>query len=62
MKKLLNQNYLGDVVLDSCDKKSSLPNLVFEIKGENDKIIELTLTPDDYVLQFNIDGKVSVNL
>lgn len=27
------------------------------MKGENGKVIELTLTPDDYVLQFNIDGK-----
>lgn len=43
--------------MDSCEKKNSLPNLVFELKGEDGKMIELTLTPDDYVLQFIIDGK-----
>lgn len=29
-------NYLGDVVLENCDKKNSLPDIIFELKGMND--------------------------
>merc|ERR1712096_80035 len=55
--------YLGDIMIESCDEKNNLPNVTFELAGMNDKhgnpqIIELTLTPDDYVLQFEIDGQM----
>lgn len=33
-----------------------MPNLVFEFKSEG-KSIELVIGPDDYVLQFKIDGQ-----
>eukprot|EP00742_Colponemidia_sp_Colp-10_P000450 GILJ01000491.1.p1 GENE.GILJ01000491.1~~GILJ01000491.1.p1 ORF type:complete len:437 (+),score=60.40 GILJ01000491.1:76-1386(+) len=56
------QGYLGDVQIHSCDEKRNLPNLAFELTGlpdanGNPQVIELTLTPDDYVLQFTINGQ-----
>lgn len=54
-------NILADISIDSCKQKASLPNIVFELFGENSQTneqqyISLTMTPDDYVLHFKIDG------
>lgn len=50
--------YFKEMSLDSCDRKKDLPNIIFEFKGEEDKSIELIITPEDYVLEFKIDGQV----
>lgn len=53
---------LGDVQLNTCEDKNNLPNVVFEIMGmsedgtNNPQVVELILTPDDYVLQFDVGG------
>lgn len=47
--------------VNSCDDRTSLPSIVLEILGMkdntgNDQVVELILTPDDYVLEFDING------
>lgn len=52
---------LSDMNLDTCDQKKDLPDVVMEFTntGENGEkeFIEVTLTPEDYVLHFKIDGE-----
>jgi hypothetical protein len=52
---------LDGLSLDSCKDKQKLPDLAFELQGESKeglkKSIELILTPDDYVLHFQVDGE-----
>jgi len=47
--------------IDKCSDKYKLPNLGFIFKGVQqngkDSAFELILTPDDYVLEFEVDGK-----
>lgn len=53
------RKYFQEMSLDSCDRKKELPNIIFEFRGEEEgKNIELVITPEDYVLQFKIDGQV----
>lgn len=47
---------LKDMTIDSCDKKNTLPNIGFVFKGMQGEF-ELMLTPDDYVLEFEVEGK-----
>lgn len=51
---------LSDMTLDDCSQKKDLPNVVFEFIGEDNngerEYIEVTMTPEDYVLHFKIDG------
>jgi len=55
------QNFLSDMSIDKCSDKYKLPNLGFIFKGVQqngkDTAFELILTPDDYVLEFEVDGK-----
>jgi hypothetical protein len=55
------QTFLADMTLESCRDKHKLPNLGFIFKGVQqngkDSAFELILTPDDYVLEFEVDGK-----
>lgn len=55
------QSFLADMTIQSCAEKSKLPNLGFMFKGYSkegkDSAFELILTPDDYVLEFEVDGK-----
>lgn len=51
---------LSDMNLDSCDQKKDLPDITFEFtntgaNGEKE-YVEVTMTPEDYVLHFKIDG------
>ncbi len=52
---------LDGLSLDSCKDKAKLPDLAFELQGESKdglkRSIELILTPDDYVLHFQVDGE-----
>ena len=54
-------NLLQDISIDNCKQKSKLPNIVFELlgegKGDDQQTLTLTMTPDDYVLHFKIDGQ-----
>lgn len=47
--------------ITDCSQKHTLPDLGFMFKGfkkdGRDTYFELVLTPDDYVLEFEIDGK-----
>ena len=53
------QGFFHEMSLESCERKKDLPNLIFEFRGEGvGKSIELVITPEDYVLQFKIDGQV----
>lgn len=49
------------MTIKNCDEKKNLPNLGFMFKGFSkngkDSAFELILTPDDYVLEFDVDGK-----
>ena len=55
------QSFLSDMSLESCADKHKLPNLGFIFKGVSqngkDSAFELILTPEDYVLEFEVDGK-----
>lgn len=55
------QTFLADMTIQNCSEKSSLPNLGLMFKGYpkngKDTAFELILTPDDYVLEFEVDGK-----
>lgn len=55
------QNFLSDMTIRNCEDKKKLPNLGFMFKGFSksgkDTAFELILTPDDYVLEFEVDGK-----
>lgn len=55
------QTFLADMTIKDCTQKSKLPNLGFMFKGftknGKDTAFELILTPDDYVLEFEVDGK-----
>lgn len=55
------QTFLADMTIRNCEEKSRLPNLGFMFKGYpkdgKDTAFELILTPDDYVLEFEVDGK-----
>ena len=50
------------MTLNTCDDKYSLPSLGLIFKGYTingkDEAFELVLTPDDYVLEFEVDGKL----
>lgn len=54
-------NFLSDMTIHNCEDKANLPNLGFVFKGmeKNGKetAFELILTPDEYVLEFEIDGR-----
>jgi len=47
--------------LENCNQRSQLPTLGFVFRGMKrngrDTTFELLLTPDDYVLEFEVDGK-----
>lgn len=49
------------MTLNRCEDKNTLPNLGFIFKGYSkngkDEAFELILTPDDYVLEFEVNGK-----
>jgi cathepsin D len=49
------------MTLNKCEDKNNLPNLGFIFKGYSkdgkDEAFELILTPDDYVLEFEVNGK-----
>jgi hypothetical protein len=49
------------MTLTNCEDKHNLPSLGFIFKGYTrdgkDEAFELILTPDDYVLEFEVDGK-----
>ena len=49
------------MTLNSCEDKYLLPSLGFIFKGysknQKDEAFELILTPDDYVLEFEVNGK-----
>lgn len=49
------------MTLNRCEDKHLLPTLGFIFKGYSkngkDEAFELKLTPDDYVLEFEVDGK-----
>jgi len=52
---------LKDVEVNSCDDRANLPNIILEIIGLKDdsgldQVVELVLTPDDYVLEFDMNG------
>jgi len=52
---------LKDVEVNSCDDRANLPSIVLEIIGLKDEsgmdqVVELVLTPDDYVLEFDMNG------
>lgn len=55
------QTFLADMTIKGCEEKHKLPNLGFMFKGYSkngkDTAFELILTPDDYVLEFEVDGK-----
>lgn len=55
------QSFLADMTIKGCEEKHKLPNLGFMFKGYSkngkDTAFELVLTPDDYVLEFDVDGK-----
>jgi hypothetical protein len=55
------QSFLSDMTIQNCSEKHNLPNLGFMFKGftknGKDTAFELILTPDDYVLEFDVDGK-----
>jgi len=51
----INELLTGNV-LDSCDDIPKMPDLYFEFKGENGNF-ELKLTPDQYILHFQVDGE-----
>jgi hypothetical protein len=55
------QTFLADMTIKGCEEKHKLPNLGFMFKGYSkngkDTAFELVLTPDDYVLEFEVDGK-----
>lgn len=60
---IIKQKYIGDLYIDDCAMKKNLPNLIFQFLGEKktdgtNKLINLVLTPDDYVLQFRIGTEV----
>lgn len=53
---------MGDIQVNSCEDRETLPNIVFEVLGMpdasgNQQVVELILTPEDYVLQFEINGR-----
>ncbi len=49
------------MTLNKCEDKHTLPNLGFIFRGYprngKDEAFELILTPDDYVLEFEVNGK-----
>lgn len=52
---------LREVEVNSCDDRANLPSIVLEIFGNKDstgseQVVELVLTPDDYVLEFDMNG------
>lgn len=55
------QTFLSDMTLETCEGKNNLPLLGINFRGidKNNKfqIFELILTPDDYVLEFEVNGK-----
>ena len=54
------KSLLNDMKFESCADKNKLPNLGFIFKGfranGKDTAFELVLSPDDYVLEFDVDG------
>ncbi|GAW80038.1 aspartyl protease [Plasmodium gonderi] len=56
------QNYLSDLVINSCEDKDKLPHIIFQIKSKEMErvkglaIIELVLSPNDYVIEY-VDEK-----
>lgn len=47
--------------VNSCDDRANLPTIILEIIGMKDdsgteQVVELALTPDDYVLEFDLNG------
>jgi hypothetical protein len=49
------EDYFGQMQND-CKQKHLLPNLVFAFQ-QNDTTIEVVLTPEDYVIQFDLNGQ-----
>lgn len=41
----------------TCDDKEAMPNIMFTFMGKGDQLIEFVLTPDDYLLEFNMSAK-----
>ncbi|KAL8271796.1 hypothetical protein Esti_004305 [Eimeria stiedai] len=54
------ENYLSDLRVSTCEDKNHLPDLVFQFEGvstnEGRTVVELQLSPDDYVLEFVDEG------
>ena len=47
-------------MIDSCNSKNTLPDIIYELQGENGTSFEVRLKPDDYVLHFKVDGMVII--
>lgn len=51
-------NYLSDLVINSCDDKHNLPHIIFQVRAKELSsikglaVIELVLSPDDYVIEY----------
>ena len=57
------KKYLSDITIDDCSRKHELPNLIFKFLGEknkdgSNKLVNLVMTPDDYILQFRVGNEV----
>lgn len=52
--------FLVDMKIEKCSEKSSLPNIGFVFngfaKGGKSESFELILTPEEYILEFEVDG------
>ena len=48
---------LKDMQINKCEDRNKLPNIGLVFRGYDDRNFELILTPDDYVLEFEVDGK-----
>nr|CEL75170.1 TPA: eukaryotic aspartyl protease, putative [Toxoplasma gondii VEG] len=50
------ENELSDISVSSCDDKKRLPDLILQFLGNpqhgGDSVVEVRLSPDDYVLEF----------
>lgn len=59
-KAQVNKIFQG-VTMKTCDDMKSMPNIIFEVdghsKGGRSTLVQLTLEPEDYVLQFKYQGK-----
>ncbi|CBZ53700.1 putative eukaryotic aspartyl protease [Neospora caninum Liverpool] len=56
MIQAVMENDLSDLAVSSCDDKKRLPDLILQFLGNPqqgaDSVVEVRLSPDDYVLEF----------